>query len=162
MTNGADMTTNVSRRLSASRDRVFRALVDAADIAAWRYPVGMSCRIHEFDAREGGAVRVSLTYDSTERRGKTASRTDTYTGRFVALVPNELLVEVDEFETDDPLMSGEMTMTIRLTDAPDGGTDLHATHEGLPAGVSAADNELGWQQALDRLAKLVEVSRSDS
>ena len=29
-------------------------------------------------------------------------------------------------------------------------------HEGLPPGVSPADNELGWQQALARLASLVE------
>jgi uncharacterized protein YndB with AHSA1/START domain len=154
------MTTEVSRRLAASRGRVFRALVDPADIARWRYPAGMSCQIHEFDAREGGAVRVSLTYDSQDGQGKTAGRTDIYGGRFVTVRPDELLVEVDEFETDDPLLSGEMTMTIRLTETADGGTELHATHEGLPAGVSAADNELGWRQALDRLADLVEEPRA--
>jgi uncharacterized protein YndB with AHSA1/START domain len=115
----------------------------------------MTSEVHEFDAREGGTVRVSLTYDAPDRTGKTAGRTDTYRGRFVRLVPNELVVEVDEFETDDPALRGEMTITIGLSDA-DGGTELVATHEGLPQGVSAADNETGWRETLARLAALVE------
>jgi len=74
----------------------------------------------------------------------------------VKLVPNEQVVEVDEFETTDPALRGEMTITITLSDA-DGGTDVLAVHDGLPSGVSIADNELGWQSALANLAALVEV-----
>ena len=76
-------------------------------------------------------------------------------GRFVTLVPDKLVVEIDEFETEDPALRGEMISTIRLSDA-DGGTDLEATHDELPPGVSPADNELGWRLALAKLAKLVE------
>jgi hypothetical protein len=46
-------------------------------------------------------------------------------------------------------MRGEMTITITLSDTDDGGTDLTAVHDGLPPGVSTADNEAGWQS--DRL-----------
>ena len=46
---------------------------------------------------------------------------------FVKLVPNELLVEVDEFETADTALRGEMTITISLSDA-DGGTDVLGVH----------------------------------
>jgi hypothetical protein len=49
-----------------------------------------------------------------------------------------------------------MTTTIRLTDAPGGATELVAVHEGLPEGVAPADNEVGWREALARLAALVE------
>jgi hypothetical protein len=42
-----------------------------------------------------------------------------------------------------------------LADA-DACTDLLAVHEGLPAGVPAADNETGWRMALAKLAALVE------
>jgi uncharacterized protein YndB with AHSA1/START domain len=87
--------------------------------------------------------------------GKTTAHTDTYHGRFIKIVPNELVVEVDEFETADPTMRGEMTITISLRDA-NGGTDLLGVHEGVPPGISAADNEAGWRSALERLAELVE------
>lgn len=116
----------------------------------------MTCEVHEFDAREGGALRISLTYDAPDRQGKTAGRTDTYRGRFVRLMPDEQVVEVDEFETSDPALRGEMTMTISLSDA-DGGTELVAVHDGLPAAVSPADNEAGWRDALARLADLLET-----
>ena len=65
-------------------------------------------------------------------------------------------MEVDEFDTGDPSLRGEMTSTITLSDA-DGGTELVAVHEGLPDGVSPADNELGWRESLSRLAELVEA-----
>jgi hypothetical protein len=48
-----------------------------------------------------------------------------------------------------------MIITIILVDA-DGGTHLNAIREGLPPGVSAAGNELGWQQSLAKLAVYVE------
>ncbi|MBI5103654.1 MAG: SRPBCC domain-containing protein [Solirubrobacterales bacterium] len=131
-------------------------LVDPAAVAAWRVPSGLRCEVHEFDARVGGAIRVSLTYDDPSRDGKSGEHTDTYRGRFVSLVPDELVVEADAFETDDPAMAGEMRITITLADAPGGGTELVAIHEGVPAGVRPADNEVGWNESLDRLAALVE------
>ena len=119
----------------------------------------MRSRVHTFDAREGGAFRISLTYDDTRRTGKTVAHTDTYHGRFVRLVPDTQVVEAIEFETDDPSMRGEMTITVTLVDAGDG-TDVIGVHEGLPAGVAASDNERGWQQSLSRLASLVENGTS--
>lgn len=49
-----------------------------------------------------------------------------------------------------------MTITISLADADGGGTDVLAVHDGLPPGVPIADNEAGWQEALGKLAALVE------
>src|SRR5262245_38807721 len=102
----------------------------------------MTSVVHEFHPREGGAFRVSLTYDAEDEVGKTHARTDTYHGHFAKLVPGKEVVEVLEFETDDPRLRGEMTMTTTLLDAG-GGTDVVTLHEGLPAGVSPADNETG-------------------
>jgi hypothetical protein len=48
-----------------------------------------------------------------------------------------------------------MTITIALVDA-DGGTDVHAVHDGLPPGVPPADNDAGWRSSLAKLAALVE------
>jgi uncharacterized protein YndB with AHSA1/START domain len=134
---------------------VYRALLDARAVARWIVPSGMTCRVHAFDAREGGSFRISLTYEAAGGAGKTTTDTDTYHGRFVRLVPDEQVVEVVEFETADPALRGEMTITISLADA-DGGTEVLAVHDGLPPGLPAADNETGWREALAKLAALVE------
>jgi uncharacterized protein YndB with AHSA1/START domain len=147
-------STRVERHLTAPPDRVYAALLDADAIARWRVPSEMSSTVHEFEPREGGRIRVSLTYDAPDREGKTAAHTDTYAGRFVRLVPERLVVEVDRFETDDPAFAGEMTITIALTET-EGGTELVAVHEGLPVGIAPADNELGWNESLDRLEALL-------
>ena len=149
-------STRVSRHVDAPRAAVYRALLDPGAVARWKVPGGMTCEVHEFDAREGGTLRISLTYDEPGSQGKTTAHTDTYRGRFVRLVPGELVVEADVFETADPAMQGEMTSTITLAEAPGGGTELTAVHDGVPDGVAPADNELGWRMALDRLATLVE------
>ncbi len=116
----------------------------------------MRSHVHEFDAREGGAFRVSLTYDAPAAKGKSTAHTDTYRGHFVRLVPDEQVVEVLAFETPDPQLRGEMTMTTTLTDAA-GGTEVVIVHEGIPDAVPAADNETGTRMALANLAALVET-----
>ena len=148
-------STRITRRVNAPRAAVYRALLDPTAVAKWMVPDGMTSVIHAFDAREGGAFRISLTYDATTNAGKTSAQTDTFHGRYVKLVPNEKVVEVVEFETADPAMRGEMTITYTLADA-DGGTDIIAVHDRLPPGLSAADNETGWRMSLAKLAALVE------
>ncbi|HLL04810.1 MAG TPA: SRPBCC family protein [Myxococcaceae bacterium] len=154
-------STRISRHVRAPRARVYRALLDARAVARWMVPPGMTSHVHEFDPREGGSIRISLTYEAPTGTGKTTAHTDTYHGRFTKLVPDEQMVEVVEFETDNPAMRGEMTIAITLADA-DGGTEVVAVHDGLPSGVPPADNELGWRQSLARLAALVEAPGFDS
>ncbi len=147
-------STRVTGHVHASRSEVYRALLDPDAVAAWRVPHGMTATVHEYDVREGGAFRVSLTYDDDET-GKSGGHTDTYAGRFTRLVPDEQVVEVSSFETDDPALATEMTMTTTLVDAGDG-TDVTILHEGIPDAVPPADNEAGTRMALANLARLLE------
>lgn len=155
-------TTRVRLHVNAPRARVYRALIDAEAIARWRVPTGMTGQVHQFEAREGGAFRVSLTYDAPTGTGKTTSQTDTYHGHFVTLVPDTQVVERIEFETSDPAMRGAMTSSITLADAAGGGTELVAVHEDVPPGVKPEDNEAGWRDALSKLAALVERNQDGS
>jgi uncharacterized protein YndB with AHSA1/START domain len=148
-------STRLSQHVNAPRADVYRALLDAQAIATWRVPQGMTSQVHVFDPREGGSFRISLTYDTPTGTGKTTEHTDTYHGHFVKLVPNEQVVEVMEFETADPALRGEMTITFTLAEV-DGGTDVLGVHDNLPQGVSPADNKIGWRMALEKLAQLVE------
>jgi uncharacterized protein YndB with AHSA1/START domain len=149
-------STRIHHHVNAPRFKVYRALLDAGAVASWMVPTGMTSHVHAFDAREGGTFRISLTYDAPTATGKTTAHTDTHHGRFVKLVADEQVVQLVEFETSDPALQGEMTITFSLRDA-DGGTDILAVHDGLPSGVSNADNETGWRSSLTKLAALVEA-----
>jgi uncharacterized protein YndB with AHSA1/START domain len=150
-------STRVSRLVKAPHETVYQAFVDADAVAAWLPPSGMRGHVHAFDPREGGAFRLSLTYEhpATSPAGKTTEDTDTVRCRFVELVPSERIVEVCEFETDKPELAGAMRITVTLQDAV-GGTEVTMLHEGIPPGVRLEDNEAGGRSSLENLAAFVE------
>jgi uncharacterized protein YndB with AHSA1/START domain len=154
MSDDAVYSTRVSRHVNAPGSAVYWALLDADAITRWRVPAGMTSQVHEFDPREGGAFRVSLTCDAPGKAGKSQSRTDTYHGHFARLIPDR---QVIEFETTDPALGAAMTLTTTLTDA-DSGTEILVVHDGIPASVPHTDNETGTRMALADLAALVEAS----
>jgi uncharacterized protein YndB with AHSA1/START domain len=107
-------TTQVRCHVRAPRSSVCRALLDADAIAKWHVPVGMSSHVHEFDAREGGSFRISLTYEAPDAAGKSAGRTDTYHGHFAKLVPDKHVVEVFGHETGTRMALANL---VRLVEA---------------------------------------------
>jgi uncharacterized protein YndB with AHSA1/START domain len=152
-------TTRVTQRVRAPRAAVYAALLDPDAVRWWMAPDGMTSEVHAFEAREGGAFHITLTYDEPGPAGKTDERTDSFRGRFTRLVPDAEVVQAVAFDTADPTVAGEMTITYRLADAADGdGTEVTGIHEDLPPGVDPVDNELGWRMSLGKLAALVERS----
>jgi uncharacterized protein YndB with AHSA1/START domain len=152
-------TTILTQFIRAPRQAVYAALIDGGAVGHWMTPDDMTSHVHTFDGREGGAFRISLTYHAPDAVGKTTAHTDTYSGRFISLVPNERVVETMVFETEDPAMRGEMTVTLTLADVA-GGTELCATHADVPPGITPADNELGWRLSLAKLARLLEAGQA--
>jgi uncharacterized protein YndB with AHSA1/START domain len=148
-------TTQLRWHIDAPPAAVYAALIDPDAVARWMVPDDMTSRVHHFDAREGGLFRISLTYLSPDAEGESGAHTDTYHGRFVRLVPGELVIETMEFETEDAAMQGEMTVSFTLS-AAGGGTELLALHSDVPPGIDPADNETGWRMSLSKLARLVE------
>jgi uncharacterized protein YndB with AHSA1/START domain len=155
-------TTRIEQHVNAPRARVYRALVDPQAVAAWQVPDGMTAIVHEFEVREGGAIRISLAYADQDERGKSHDNVDTFGGHFVRVVPDERVEQALEFETDDPGLQGTMRVSYTLRDAGDGGTDVVGVHEGLPEGLSPEQNQEGWQMSLRKLAELVEQDASGS
>ena len=139
----------------APRHEVYAALLDARAVETWRLPDDMVARIDEWEPVEGGRFRVSLTYRAEERTGKTEGATDTYSGHFATLVPNEQVVEKLAFDTADAGLAEEMTMTFTLRGV-DGGTEVELRHEGIPDAVPPEDNATGTRMALTKLAAYVE------
>ncbi|WP_019877227.1 SRPBCC domain-containing protein [Sporichthya polymorpha] len=148
-------TTRVTRFVAAPPAAVYAAILDPEAVQHWMVPDGMTSEVHRFDAREGGEFEISLTHDNPAILGKTAGATDSFAGHFAELVPGQAVVQVVEFETEDPAMAGPMTIRYLLHER-DGGTEVEGVHENLPPGVAPAENELGWRISLGKLAALLE------
>ena len=149
--------TDVSLVIPAPREAVYDALTDPEKRVKWLAPDNMKGVIHAFDLRVGGTYRMSLTYQDVEQSmgGKTTADTDTFTGRFDEIIPNEKVVETIRFEADDPTFGGEMVMTWRLKEV-DGGTEVGVLTEGIPEGIKPEDNAEGSRMSLRNLAALLE------
>jgi uncharacterized protein YndB with AHSA1/START domain len=147
--------------MMARRSDVYKAFVDRDLVAAWLAPGTMRCVVHEFEPREGGRFRMSLTYKDPADGpgGKTTEDTDTFHGRFVQLVPYERVVQLVEFESEQPGMSGKMRVTWDLADAGRG-TNVTVVCEDIPRGIRLEDNEVGSASSLQKLARLVEKPAS--
>ncbi len=153
-------STQVSRVINAPRHAVYQAFVDRDLLAAWLAPDNMTGRVHTFDPREGGGFRMSLTYQNPADSpggmgGKSSADTDTFQGRFVELAPNEKIVWVTEFESQDADFAGEMRITTTLKDTGEG-TEVTILCEDIPKGIRLEDNELGTKSSLEKLATLFE------
>lgn len=150
-------TDIASRVIRASPQALYRALLDPIAVVAWRPPEGMRCVIHAFDAREGGRFRMALIYAGTEHAapGKTSAHVDLVEGRFRELVPDQRVVEILAFESDDPAFAGAMTITTTLATVADG-TEVTIRCDEVPPGISAADHAAGMASTLANLAAFTE------
>lgn len=155
-------STSVSQLVKAPRADVYRAFTDPKAVETWLAPDTMRGEVHTFDLREGGRFSISLTYAEPQdaKLGKTSDDTDTSEGTFVELIPNEKMVWVVEFESDQPEFAGEMQMTWTLVDA-NAGTEVTVLCEDIPAGIRLEDNELGSKQSLLKLVTFVEQGSSE-
>jgi uncharacterized protein YndB with AHSA1/START domain len=150
-------TTRVSRIIKAPRRAVYQAFLDRDALCSWLPPETTTGQVHAFDPHQGRKFQMSLRYQDPQHSpgGKTSEDTDTFEGRFVELVPDEKIVWVVEFESEDPALAGEMRITFSLADAV-GGTEVAVLCEDIPKGVRPEDNEVGSRSSLQKLAALLE------
>lgn len=146
--------------IEALPSTVYRAFVDPDLVAQWLAPGEMTAHVHEFDAREGGEVRMSLHYpegqhsEGTASTGKSTEDSDVYRARFVELVPDSKVVQTIEFESDDPAFAGEMRMTATMAPTRQG-TNLTLAFDNIPEGIALEDNREGTALSLGKLSALV-------
>jgi uncharacterized protein YndB with AHSA1/START domain len=147
-------STRTSRVIRARPEELYDTFMDPAALVAWLPPAEMTGEIHEFDARVGGGYRMSLFYPPNERafRGKTSDGEDRVNVRFVELARPRKIVEAVSFDTTDPGLLGEMTMTATF-EKMSGGTEVTLVFKNLPPGLRAEDNEAGARLSLEQLAR---------
>lgn len=152
-------STRSSIVVSAPRERVYSAFMDPDELLAWLPPAEMTGQMHVFEARVGGGYTMSLFYapDGQAFQGKTTENEDMVSVRFVDLVPPERIIEAVTFVSDDPAFAGEMTLTISLTEVPDG-TEVTMLFKNIPPGIRPDDNQVGADLSLGQLARYLETS----
>jgi uncharacterized protein YndB with AHSA1/START domain len=148
------MNTNsvrLHRVLRSTPERVYRAFLDPDAMVKWLPPHGFTAKVHQMDAKVGGAHRMSFTNFST-------GSSHAFGGTYLELVPNERIRYTDTF--DDPSLPGEMQCSVTLRKVSSG-TELSIVQEGIPEAIPAEACYLGWQESLTLLAQLVEAEIPD-
>ncbi len=154
------MTTSIITRLiDALPDDVYQAFIDPSLLVQWQAPDGMTAKLHSFDPRPGGGYEMSLFYDDPAIAGKSRANEDRYTASFIELVQPRHIVESIIFDTVDPAAVEPMIITVDL-ESEGTSTRVTMTFDHLPPNVSPADNDLGTQQSLAKLARLIEADPS--
>jgi len=147
----ATNTVRLHRVLRAAPDRVYRAFLDADAMAKWLPPHGFTGKVHQLDAKVGGAHRMSFT-------NFTSGKSHSFGGTYLELVRSERIRYTDKF--DDPNLPGEMHTSVTLKKVFCG-TEVSIVQEGIPEVIPAEACYLGWQESLTLLGQLVEAEIPD-
>jgi uncharacterized protein YndB with AHSA1/START domain len=124
---------DLSIRIEARPDTVFRYFVDPERMCAW---MGVSADV---DPQPGGRYRVNVTGG------------DVALGEYVEIDPPERVVFTWGWEGSTSVPPGSSTIEVTLT--PDGdATVVHLRHSGLPDEDARSSHQKGWSHYTARLA----------
>lgn len=138
-------TVHLHRIIAAPPQKVYRAFTEPDAMAQWIPPYGFLCTVEEMVVRVGGKHRASF-------RNFTTGASHAFGGEDLEVVPNERLRYSDVF--DDPNLPGEIVVTVEFRPVIVG-TALSITQEGIPDVIPVEMCELGWQDSLEKLTRLV-------
>ena len=147
----ANNNVSLHRVLKASPEKVYRAFTEANAIASWIPPYGFICTVHEMNIQVGGTYKMSFQNFST-------GKSHAFGGKYIEIKPNEFLKYTDVF--DDPSLPGQIITSVWLQKVLVG-TEIKILQENLPAMIPVEMCYLGWQESLEKLAKLVEPEIKD-
>ncbi len=139
-------TIRLHRVLRTTPEKLYRAFLEPDAAAKWLPPHGFTCKVDSMDARVGGTYKMSFANFGS-------GQSHSFGGKYVELIPNELIKYTDQF--DNPALAGEIKVTVTLKKVSVG-TELNVVQEGVPDMIPAEACYLGWQESLSQLAQLVE------
>ena len=147
----ANNSVSLHRVLKAPPEKVYRAFIESDAFASWIPPYGFLCTVHEMNVRVDGTYKMSFHNFST-------NNDHSFGGKYVEIKPNQFLKYTDKI--DDPNLPGEMTTSVWLQKVSVG-TEIKILQENIPYMIPVEMCYLGWQESLEKLAKLVEPEIPD-
>ncbi|HEV3477965.1 MAG TPA: SRPBCC domain-containing protein [Gaiellaceae bacterium] len=137
------MTIEITKQIEAPRERVFRALTDAEELARW-FPSSA-----ESDARTGGNYVLRFEFED-------GSRDHTYAGRYEEVMPPERV----RYPWNGRFGDTTVEFTLRGSGS---GTELFLRHSGWTAEAEEARrlHEEGWGFFLNNLERYVTTGQDE-
>ena len=148
----ANNSVSLHRVLKAPPEKVYLAFTETTAIASWLPPYGFLCTVHEMNMKVEGTFRMSFHNFST-------GNGHSFGGKYLDINPNQFLKYTDKF--DDPNLPGEMITSVELIKVLVG-TKIKILQQDIPSFIPIEMCYLGWQQSLEKLAKLVEPEIPDA
>ena len=148
----ANNSVSLHRVLKANPEKVYRAFTEPNALSAWLPPYGYFAEVHQMDVYVGGTYKMSFTNFST-------GNSQSFGGEYLELDPNAFIKYTVKF--DDPDLPGDMITSVWFK-KNSVGTELKITQEGIPSAIPVELCYLGWQESLEKLAKLVEPEIPDA
>ncbi len=146
MAEAEKLSLEIKRFIRASRDRVYAAWTDPAQLKKWFGPENVQTRNLIADVRVGGQFR----WDLTDQEGKEI----TISGEYREVEPGKKIVFTWRLEEDEDWKNHSSTVTVEFFDR-EGGTEIHLIHENLPTEPSRDDHTQGWNSVLNKLEKFL-------
>jgi uncharacterized protein YndB with AHSA1/START domain len=149
-----EFAVEVTRTIPGAREDVYRAFLDPDVLQKWFCPGEFAVVTASVDEHVGGRHVVEmLEPDGTRLAFESVIRD---------LVENERIVLDFAFVGPEPREREETLLTVTLSDAPGGGTDVRFDHERItlaPPNFDRPGVNAGWTSVLDKLEALYERSR---
>ena len=115
-------TVRFHRVLRATPERIYRAFLDADAMVKWLPPNGFTGKVHHMEPRSAARTKCRSPISPP-------ATSHSFGGKYLELVPNELLRYTDKF--DDPNLPGRDDVTVTLKKVFCG-TELNIVQEGIP------------------------------
>ncbi|HKQ95216.1 MAG TPA: SRPBCC domain-containing protein [Aestuariivirgaceae bacterium] len=133
------------RRFQASRERVFDAWTDEAQIAQWMGPEGFTVPSVEADLRVGGTYKITMR--------SPAGSTHMVAGTYCEIKRGSRLVFTWAWQ--DGTAQGPVTCVTLELKAAGKGSELRVHHALFEDRAGRDSHRGGWTQALDKLGRYV-------
>jgi uncharacterized protein YndB with AHSA1/START domain len=135
----------LTRVLAAPRALVFAAWTQSAHLRKWSAPHGFKIPVSEGELKPGGAWRAVMVSPDGMKLP--------LGGVYRKVVPNRLLVFTHQWTGEEG--SPATVVTVRLADAPRGGTKMTFSQTGFDSTAAKDGHADGWSQGFERLEALL-------
>jgi uncharacterized protein YndB with AHSA1/START domain len=147
------------RKIASAARVIYRAFLEPFLLEKWLPPEGMTGKVHEIKASEGGGYVMSLYHGEATPTvpGKTTEHEDRFRVVFDELSPGRRVVQRVVFDAADPSFAGAMKQTWTLENSGEE-TTVSVVCENVPEGIRPEDHAVGLNSSLHNLARAVEAS----